>query len=212
MAAGCGNTPRQDADEPAGEYPVKVLEASFPKRQQLAKDSRLTIEVRNTGEETIPVVNVQVDGFNRLLRDPGNPSQTDPSVADPVRPVFVVEQAPVEFLRNRSPANQSLVDREVNPPYGKGSAYVGTYPLGELPPGETARFRWDVSAVEPGPYEITWRVDAGLDGRAVAVREDGGGVPRGKFTGKIDSDAPFARVDEDDGETILRSDRRRPRE
>ncbi len=208
-AIGCGSIPRQDADEPEGEFPVEVS-AKFPERQSLAKDSRLRIEVTNTGEETIPEVNVEVDGFSKVLRDPANPSQTDPTVANPTRPVFVVEQAPVEYLRERDPQGQGLVDREVNPPYGKGTAYVNTYSLGELAPGDTATFRWDLSAIDPGPYRIDWRVNAGLDGRAIAVSEDSGDPPEGTFEGNIASTAPLAKVGED-GETVITSDGRRVR-
>lgn len=210
MAIGCGPLPRQDANEPEGEFPVEVS-ANFPERQSLARDSRLVIEVRNTGEETIPEVNVEVDGFSELQRDPLDPSQSDPSLANPTRPVFVVEQAPIEFLRERPPENQSLIDREVDPPYGKGTAYVGTYSLGELEPDETATFRWDVSAVDPGHYRIDWRVNAGLDGRAIAVLEDSGDAPEGTFEGTIASTPPLAKVAED-GETVVTSDGRRIRD
>lgn len=209
-AIGCGAIPRQDANEPEGEFPVEVS-AKFPERQSLAADSRLRIEVRNTGEETIPEVNVQVDGFTELQRDPADPSQSDPTLANPVRPVFVVEQAPVEFLRERNPQNQSLIDREVNPPYGKRTAYVNTYSLGELAPDDTAVFRWDVSAIDPGPYQIDWRVNAGLDGRAIAVAENSGDPPEGTFEGNIAATPPLAKVGED-GETVITSDGRRIRD
>ncbi len=202
VVAGCGSPPRQDANEPEGEFPVKIVEAKFLQQQKLAKDSRLEIEVRNTGEETIPDANVTIDGFDRLLRNPANPEETDPTVADPKRPVFVVDRSPIEFTRDALPAQQeSLVDREINPPYGRETAYVNTYSLGPLEPGATAVFRWDVSAVHAGPYEIAWEVNAGLDGKAEAVT-GGGDAPEGVFRGTISDEAPSATVDEDDGETI----------
>lgn len=208
MLAGCGVMPAQDEDEPEGEFQVRVDEASFPEKQTLAKDSRLEIEVRNVGDRTIPNINVTVHGFDRKVRDPADPSQVDPELADPSRPVFVVDQSPVEFLRSRPPADQSLVDREVNPPYGRDTAYVDTYSLGELAPDERAVFRWDVSAVEAGPFRLTYEINAGLDGKAQAVSE--GGEPlSGSFEGVIADAPPQAKVSEADGETIITGAERR---
>jgi hypothetical protein len=211
LVAGCGSStaslPRQDEDEPAGEFPVDVVRATFPEEQKLAQDSRLEIEVKNTGKETIPNISVTLEGFQRKLRDPNDPSQIDPSVADPERPVFVVDKSPVDFQRNRFPVNQSLVDREVNPPAGGDTAYVDTYSLGELAAGDTAIFRWDVSAVESGRYELRYEVNAGLDGKADAV-DDQGELPHGKFAGVVESTSPEARV-AGDGETIVTDDGRR---
>lgn len=205
LLAGCGGgMPAQNENEPEGEFPVVVTEASFPTSQSLAQDSSLVIDVRNVGDETVPNVNVTVDGFGRKLRDPLNPAEIDPSVADPERPVFVVDKSPVEFLRDPGQGEQSLVDREVNPPQGaerRGSSFVNTYSLGELPPDENARFRWNLSAVEPGEFKIRYQVNAGLDGNAVAVSE--GGEPlSGTFTGAIDPTPPPARVSSD-GETVV---------
>ena len=211
LLAGCGAEAAQDENEPEGEFPVRVDEATFPERQTLAKDSRLTIELRNVGDRTIPNINVTVHGFDRKLRNPEDPSEVDPELADPSRPVFVVDQSPVEFLRDRAPEDQSLVDQEVNPPAGterRGSVYVDTYSLGELPPDERAVFRWDVSAVEPGPFKLTYEVNAGLDGKAEAVSE--GGEPlTGSFEGVIADTPPEARVSAADGETIITEGGRR---
>ena len=208
VLAGCGAMASQDEDEPEGEFPVRVDEASFPEKQTLAKDSRLTIEVRNVGDRTIPNINVTVHGFDRTLRNPEAASEVDPQQANPNRPVFVVDQSPVEFLRDRGREDQSLVDREVNPPYGKQTAYVDTYSLGELAPDERAVFRWDVSAVEPGPFKLSYEVNAGLDGKAQAVSE--GGEPlTGSFEGVIADTPPEARVSAADGETVITGGGRR---
>ena len=204
--AGCGAMPAQDENEPEGEFPVRV-DATFPKQQSLAKDSQLRIEVTNAGEREIPNVNVTVDGFSRKLRDPLDPAAVDPGVADPGRPVFVVDRSPVEFLAERPKRNKSLVDREVGPPQGadrRGSAYVNTYSLGALPAGETAVFRWDLSAVEAGPYELEWNVNAGLDGNAIAVGENGDAIS-GTFEGEIASTPPATEVSAENGRSIVRN-------
>jgi hypothetical protein len=207
LVAGCGmNKPTQDANEPSGEFPVRV-EASFPEEQKLAQDSRLEIEVENVGDGVIPNANVHVEGFSKLLRDPSDPARIDPQQADPERPIFVINKSPIEFERDRSPVNQSLVDREIDPPSGKRTAYVSTYSLGELAPGDTAVFRWNLSAIDPGPYKLSYEVNAGLDGRAKAVDEDGE-RPTGEFAGVIQDSSPAARV-AGDGETVVTSDGRR---
>jgi len=200
---GCGGGPvTQDANEPEGEFEVDVLEASFPEQQRLAQDSELEIVVENVDTRTLPDVNVTVQGFDYKLRDPNNPTMIDPDVADPERPIFVVEKSPVEYLRESSSSNQSLVDREVGPPEGAGTVYVDNYSLGELEPGDKAKFRWAVSAVKAGPYELRYEVNAGLDGNARAV-DVNGERPEGEFSGVIGQDAPDARVSSGDGETIV---------
>jgi hypothetical protein len=207
LLAGCGSMPAQDENEPAGEFRVDVVRAEFPEEQKLAKDSQLEIVVRNAGKETVPDINVSVHGFSRKLRDPNDPDAIDPTVANPERPVFIVDKSPIEFLRDRNAGKQSLVDREVNPPAGAETAYVDTYSLGELLPGGRAVFRWDLSAVEAGPYRIRYEVNAGLDGRAIAITEDDE-QPSGTFSGEISDTSPAARV-ADDGETIVTEDGRR---
>lgn len=208
LVGGCGAMPAQSEDEPAGEFRVDVVKASFPEQQKLAKDSRLQIEVRNTGEEAVPSVNVTVHGFSTKLKDPNDPDAVDPTVANPTRPVFVVDKSPTEFLRDRGGEKQSLVDREVNPPEGDDTAFVNTYSLGELLPGATAEFKWDVSAVEEGPYRIRYEVNAGFDKRALAVTK-GGEQPKGTFSGVIEDEPPAAKVAEGDGQTIVTDDGRK---
>lgn len=201
LVAGCGSVPAQDEDEPTGEFPLIVTEASFPEQQRLAEDSSLVVDVRNVGDETVPNINVTVTGFDKKLRNPVNESEIDPSVAAPARPVFVVDRSPQEIPPQKPDDNASLVDREVEVPYGRKTAYVDTYSLGELPPDERARFRWDVSAVEAGEFKIRYQVNAGLDGKAVAVSE--GGEPlSGTFTGAITDTPPPASV-AGNGETIV---------
>jgi hypothetical protein len=52
--AACGGGERQDEDEPEGEFPVEIVSAEFAPKQRLAQTSDLTLEVRNSGDETIP--------------------------------------------------------------------------------------------------------------------------------------------------------------
>ena len=90
-------------------------------------------------------------------------------------------------------------------PLGCDTAYVDTWACGPLRAGDEKTFRWSVTAVKAGPYEIVWRVAAGLDGNAVAV--GAGDTPtRGTFFGEVSSAAPDVRVG-DDGRTVVEGTR-----
>src|SRR3954471_20154397 len=58
--AGCGGEKQQDAQETSANFPVKVVSASFPEKQSLAKDSTMEIVVQNAGREKIPTISVTV--------------------------------------------------------------------------------------------------------------------------------------------------------
>lgn len=187
MLASCGGGERQDANEPEGKFKVDVVSASFPDEQKLAKRSELEIVVRNAEEQrTIPNIAVTVHGFDER-RD-------NAELADPRRPVFVINGVPKE-LATFPEAKQAA-------PEGGETAYVGTWALGPLKPGEKKAFRWSVTAVRAGPYELTYEVSGGLDGKAKAVDVDGDGAPKGRFAGTISDAAPDSRV-ADDGRTVV---------
>jgi hypothetical protein len=170
IAAGCGGGTRQDANEPTGLYKVQVVRAQFPLKQSLAQRSRMVIAVKNIDTKTIPNVAVTVKSFDRR--------STDPDLADPRRPIFVVNTGP----------------------RGGDTAYVGTWALGPLKPGQTKTFTWDVTAVIAVPFRLSYAVSAGLNGKARAVLA-GGGEPAGVFKGAISGKAPQARVD-DNGKVV----------
>ena len=128
--------------------------------------------VRNSGSEDVPNLAVTVNGFSYRREE------TD--LSDPNRPRFAVNGLPVEiggFPEARDAA-----------PRGCGTAYVNTWACGPLAPGNERTLRWTVTAVVTGPYEIDYRVAAGLHGKAKAVVA-GGGAPEGSFTGVV-SDKP----------------------
>ena len=78
---------------------------------------------------------------------------------------------------------------------------MDTWALGPLKPGRQKMFRWSVTAVRPGRYRITYRVAAGLDGKAKAVGV-GGSAPAGLFIGHVEDEAPDTRIAED-GKTVI---------
>ena len=193
MAGGCGGGQQQDAGEQKADYPVKVVSASFPQRQSLAKDSTMEIVVQNVGRQQIPVISVTVKCGSGLGGSFSTATQ-DTDVADPVRPQFVVNKIPTATERVNPPLDPAPLERS--------SAFVDTYPLGPLAPSKKATFRWDVSAVKAGPYRLCWRVNAGLYGKARAVPAAAGQPISGVFQGVISNRAPKAFVGPD-GKTVI---------
>ena len=187
--AGCGGGEKQDAKEPTGSYPVKLVSATFPQQQSLAKDSTMEIVVQNAGQKMIPMINVTVKCGPGLGGSFSTTTQ-DTDVADPQRPQFVVNKIPTATERVNPPLDPAPLERS--------SAYVDTYPLGPLGAGRTATFKWDVSAVKAGPYRLCWRVNAGLYGKAKAVPASGGPPINGEFKGVISRKAPKATIGPDD--------------
>ena len=181
----CGGGERQDANEPRGKFPVEVVKASFPGDQKLAKESDLVIEVKNAGDKVIPNIAVTVKGFEERLKDR--------TLADPNRPIFVINGRPKEI--------GTFPESKEEAPEGGETAYVGTWALGKLKPDQSKTFRWNVTAVRPGPFKLKYEVAAGLDGKAKAVKTAGSGIPGGQFAGTIGEEAPDSRIG-DDGETI----------
>ncbi len=170
-AAGCGSGERQDADEPAGSYRVDVVHTRFPERQRLAQQTELTISVRNAGPRPVPNLAVTVDALSRRSQETG--------LADAARAVWIV-------------------DRE---PAGGTTAYRNTWSLDDVPPGATRTFTWRVTAMAPGRHELTYRVAAGLDGRAKAVTRDGR-PPQGKLTVNVSARPARERVDPESGDVV----------
>lgn len=203
--AGCGQGKRQDADEPKGDFPVEIVDASFPMQQRLAKTSNLEIIVRNPGPKTVPVVSVTINCGQTKGGSGGSPSGTGatggfsyrttyPGVADPARPQFIVNRVPTRTPR--------VYDQGRLDPLERSSAYVDTFPLGKLAPGRSVTFRWNVTAVKAGPYRICYRVNAGLDGKAHAVPARDGEPIDGEFSGDVQGKAPQARI-ADDEKTVV---------
>jgi hypothetical protein len=170
LMSACGGS-RQDANEPSGKFKVEIVKASFPGKQKLAKRSTMEIQVKNVDSRTIPDISITVRSFNRR--------EDNPQLADPTRPVFIVNTGPE----------------------GGETANNDTSALGPLAPGQTKTFKWSVTAVHAGPYKISYEVSAGLYGKARAV-DSAGNSPRGEFSGTISNAAPNSRVNFDNGETV----------
>ena len=128
-------------------------------------------EPEGTWTVAIPNVAVTVDSFSRRSEQPG--------LADPNRPVWIVDDGP----------------------RGGTTAYTNTWTLGRMAPGQTKTFEWRVTPVEAGTQRVSYRIAAGLDGKALA-RLDGGERPEGTFTVRISKEPSQSRVEPDSGDVI----------
>jgi hypothetical protein len=182
---GCGGGTRQDANEPEGNFAVEVVNASFPQKQKLAQTSELVITVRNTGKQDVPNVAVTVEGLNYRATQPG--------LSDPDRPRFALNGIQRQI--------GGFPEAKDTSPAGCDTAYVNTWACGPLKPGREATLTWTVTPVKAGPYEVAWRVAAGLNGTAKAVAT-GGGAPTGTFSGTVSRAAPKVRI-ANDGKTVV---------
>lgn len=169
--AGCGGGDRQDKNEPSGTFNLHVVKAAFPSAQSLAQQEALTIAVKNTDSRTIPDLAVTVDSFTTRSQQPG--------LADPNRPVWIVDEGPV----------------------GGITAYTNTWALGALPPGETRTFTWKVTSVQSGTHTVKYRIAAGLNGKAKA-KVDGREDYQGTFTVDISGKPAQSTVDPNTGQII----------
>lgn len=163
LAAGCGGE-RQDASEPSGTFRIEVAGASFPARQRIAQPVTMRIRVRNADRRTLPNVAVTVE------TRPGVPggapiafgqAAADPRLADPRRPVWIVDRAPA----------------------GADSAYTNTWALGPLPPGRSRLFVWRLLPARAGSFTVAYRLSPGLAGKARPAR----GRTRGAFRVTVDN-------------------------
>ncbi len=172
VIAGCGSGKRQDANEPAGTFTMKVLHASFPSAQSIARPARFALEIENSGSSTVPNVAVTIDSFDY--------TSTYPELAADKRPAWAIEQGPGTI------ASPPVESEQVSPPGGGQTAYVNTWALGALAPGKTRTFAWRVVPVKAGSYTVHYTVAAGLSGKAKARLSTGAPV-QGQFAVDIAS-------------------------
>jgi hypothetical protein len=183
---GCASTKRQDENEPAGNFKVNIVSADFPARQKLASTSRLVIRVRNDGSTTVPDIAMTVNGFDKR--------KNNPQLADPTRSQFVINGKPQTI--------GGVPESKDQAPKGCETVYVNTWACGRLKPHAVKTFVWNVTAIEGGPYKISYRVAAGLDGKAKVVASPGA-VLSGSFAGNVSSKPPNVKVASKDGKTII---------
>jgi hypothetical protein len=172
LAAGCGAGTRQDAHELTGTFALKIVAASFPASQSIARQSKFELQVRNAGTRRVPNVAVTLDSFDYTSHYP--------ELAADKRPVWVIERGP------GATAQPPVESQEISLPGGGQTAYVNTWALGPLAPGRTQTFIWRVVPVKSGTYTVHYTVAAGLAGKARARTElRSGALVQGQLTADI---------------------------
>jgi hypothetical protein len=183
LLAACGGGSSADSNEKAGNYEVQVTDASFPTKQAIGQTSLMQIDVKNTGEETVPTLTVTVNIQGKEGEEAQIPfaiHDTQPGLAGPDRPVWVLA---------------ATYPRRVgdNAPGGAETSNAKTYSFGPLKPGKSVEAVWKLSAVRAGKYTVGYEVDAGLSGEAKAVTS-AGHRPGGTFVTDISTELPETEV------------------
>ena len=187
-ASACGDdAERQDADEPAGDFPVEVTSAKFPTDQRLAQTSDLELEIENAGDEDVPDLAVTIFTGDQPSSGSFSVRSEQPGLADPNRPVWILENGFPKLVKPQ------VKDLETAPPAGAEAAQTNTFSFGAVPPGESKDIVWRVTPVQAGTYTVHYELAAGLNGKAKAVTRDGGPV-EGEFVVTITDKPPQARV------------------
>lgn len=165
LLGACGGEDRRDGDAPDGVYTVAVVRSSFPAQQRIAKQARLVLTVRNTGDQAIPDLVVTVRGFTDRS---GGPRETDLG-----RDVWIVDEDP------RAAA----------------TAFGDTWTAGRLEPGRSTTLRWRLTPVLAGRHTVRYEIAPSLTGAARARLADGGARAAGTLRARVNDAPARARVD-----------------
>jgi hypothetical protein len=183
LLAACGGGKESDSNERPGNYKVAVTDATFPTRQAIGQTSLMQIDVKNTGDKTVPALTVTVNIQGKKGEEAQIPfaiHDTQAGLAGPDRPVWVLA---------------ATYPRRVgsNAPGGAETSNAKTYSFGPLKPGKSVEAVWKLSAVRAGKYTVGYEVDAGLSGEARA-KTSSGVRPGGTFMTHISTELPETEV------------------
>lgn len=183
LLAACGGGSGSDSNEKAGTYKVAVTDASFPAKQFIGQTSLMQIDVKNTGDKTVPALTVTVDVGGKEgeeARIPFAIHDPQPGLAGPDRPVWVLAATYPRLVGSSEPG-------------GAETSNAKTYSFGPLKPGKSVEAVWKLSAVRAGKYTIAYEIDAGLSGEAKA-KTASGVPPGGTFVADITTKLPDTEV------------------
>jgi len=204
--AGCGGGSNQASSEPSGRFEVDVATAAFPAHQRLAQHSDMVITVRNPGTTPIPDIAVTITDANAGTgAKPFSEDVHMPGLAYASRPVWIVDQAPCPATASDITSDGECAPPEEGVPQTGGpggavTAYSNTWAMGRLKAGDSATFKWGVTAVQSGVHVVHYQIAAGLNGKAQAV--SAGGAPLdGTFVVRIAS-APQQAYVNDAGQVV----------
>lgn len=186
-----GSKERQDANEPSGDFPVAVNSAKFPTDQRLAETSDLRLEIENTGSDQIPDLAVTIYTGDVKASGPFSVRSDQPGLADPNRPVWILENGYPKLVTDET----DIKELDAAPSAGAAAAQTDTFAFGPLDAGDTKDIVWRVTPVVAGTYTVHYELAAGLNGKAVAVGDDGSGPVEGEFVVTITDKPPRASVD-----------------
>ena len=203
----CGSEPRQDEEEPSGNFPVEVTAAKFATDQRLAQTKDLRLDVTNVGDKSVPDLAVTIYTGDEKAGGPFQVRSDQPGLADPNRPVWILEN---EFPKCVTDAGYKLEPdsdtRCVSPLEAKSSggldkaqsagaeaAQTDTFSFGPLEPNDEIEMVWRLTPVVAGTYTVHYQLAAGLNGKAKAVTKDGGPV-EGEFVVTVTDKPPKASV------------------
>jgi hypothetical protein len=182
LLAACGGS-SSDSNEKAGNYEVKVTDASFPSHQFIGQTALMEIDVKNTGKKMVPALTVTVNVEGKeggAAQIPFAIHDPQAGLAGPDRPVWVLSATYPR--RNGSSA-----------PGGAQSSNARTYSFGPLKPGKSVEAVWKLSAVRAGKYILGYEIEAGLTGQAKA-KTSSGARPGGTFVTEISTELPETEV------------------
>lgn len=184
LASGCGGGAEQNHGEAKRSYQMRIVSASFPAKQSIARPESMSVNVRNESSQVVPDVAITVDSFSYV--------EKFAELASNKRPIWVVEEGP------GTPAKLPVQSQAISPPGGGQTAYVNTWALGALKPNATRTFTWKVVPVKSGSHTVHIAVSAGLVGNAKATLK-GGGLVAKSFTAQIAGSPPATHVDPSTG-------------
>ena len=171
----------EELSEAVDEALREELEGAEEDGSDAGEDEDVTVE-----EETLP----QAKGAFSVL-------SPQPDLAIPSRPVWILEQGyPRSAGEDAGPAPPG----EISGAGGAEAAQTNTFSFGPLDSNTTTELIWRVTPVQPGTYTVRYRIAAGLQGKAVAVNQDGSN-PEGEFVVRISDVPPQTRVD-DSGKVV----------
>lgn len=194
----CGSKPRQDANEPSGNFPVAVKSANFATDQRLAETNDLRLEIENTGDKQVPDLAVTIYTGDEKAGGAFSVRSDQPGLADPNRPVWILENG---YPKLATQPNEGAKDLDAAPSAGADAAQTDTFAFGPLDPGDSKDIVFRVTPVIAGTYTVHYELAAGLNGKAKAVSDDGSPV-EGEFVVTISDKAPRASVN-DAGDVVI---------
>ncbi len=157
VLSACGSGSRQDVGEPSASFGMRVLRASFPSAQAVARPATLEIEIQNTGKHAMP--HRRRDG--RLLRlqlELSGPRRHE--AADLGDRTRAPARPPRRPWKARKSASRAAPRPRTSTP-GRS---------GDSPRGRRAHYVWKVVAVKARhATRSRYRLAAGLAGKAKAV-------------------------------------------